>query len=171
MFYQKHAGYLFKSSRISRKKSGILKIIPVYFVRNTLFRQFFTCREAVFLSFSYPNPVVFNLSKSKVNPATNQQDLFFLPKTYWFNNLFLHKHASYFLFDKPQLRENRIKSNKPVLRTVQLSFKAVKLTKCQNVNLKRNKVYRKKWRSTIIVKNNSTLYLCKVYFKNQFIHI
>lgn len=163
MFYQKHAGYLFKSSRISRKKSGILKIIPVYFVRDSLFRQFFTCREAVFLSFSYPNPVVFNLSKSKVNPATNQQDLFFLPKTYWFNNLFLHKHASYFLFDKPQLRENRIKSNKPVLRTVQLSFKAVKLTKCQNVNLKRNKVYRKKWRSTIIVKNNSTLYLCKVY--------
>lgn len=171
MFYQKHAGNLFKSSRISRKKSGILKINPVSFVRDSLFRQFFTCREAVFLSFSYPNPVVFNLSKSKVNPATNQQDLFFLPKTYWFNNLFLHKHASYFLFDKPQLRENRIKSNKPVLRTVQLSFKAVKLTKCQNVNLKRNKVYRKKWRSTIIVKNNSTLYLCKVYFKNQFIHI
>lgn len=109
-----------------------------YFVRNTLFRQFFTCREAVSLPFSYPNPVVFNLPKSKVNPATNQQDLFFLPKTYWINNLFLHKHAFYFLFDKPQLRENRIKSNKPVLRTVQLNFKAVKLTKCQNVNLKRN---------------------------------
>lgn len=131
MFYQKHAGNLFKASRISRKKSGI-------FVRDTLFRQFFTCREAVFLSFSYSNPVVFNLPKSKVNPATNQQDLFFLPRTYWINNLFLPKHAFYFLFDKPQLRENRIKSNKPVLRTVQLSFKAVKLTKCQNVNLKRN---------------------------------
>lgn len=138
MFYQKHAGNLFKASRISRKKSGILKITPVYFVRDTLFRQFFTCREAVFLSFSYSNPVVFNLPKSKVNPATDQQDLFFLPRTYWINNLFLHKHAFYFLFDKPQLRENRIKSNKLVLRTVQLSFKAVKLTKCQNVNLKRN---------------------------------
>lgn len=138
MFYQKHAGNLFKTSRISHKKSGILKIIPVYFVRDTLFRQFFTCREAVFLSFSYSNPVVFNLPKSKVNPATNQQDLFFLPRTYWINNLFLPKHAFYFLFDKSQLRENRIKSNKPILRTVQLSFKAVKLTKCQNVNLKRN---------------------------------
>lgn len=134
MFYQKHAGNLFKASRISHKKSGILKIIPVYFVRDTLFRQFFTCREAVFLPFSYPNPVTFNLPKSKVNLATNQQNLFFLPRTYWINNLFLHKHA----FDKPQLRENRIKSNKPVLRTVQLSFKAVKLTKCQDVNLKRN---------------------------------
>lgn len=138
MFYQKHAGNLFKASRISHKKSGILKIIPVYFVRNTLFRQFFTCREAVFLPFSCPNPVTFNLPKSKVNPATNQQNLFFLPRTYWINNLFLHKHTFYFLFDKPQLRENRIKSNKPVLRTVQLSFKVVKLTKCQNVNLRRN---------------------------------
>ena len=138
MFYQKHTGNLFKSSRISRKKSGILKIIPVYFVRNTLFWQFFTCREAVSLPFSCPNPVTFNLPKSKVNLATNQQNLFFLPRTYWINNLFLHKHAFYFLFDKPQLRENRIKSNKPVLRTVQLSFKAVKLTKCQDVNLKRN---------------------------------
>ena len=138
MFYQKHAGNLFKSSRISRKKSGILKINPVSFVRDTLFRQFFTCREAVFQPFSYPNPVTFNLKKSKVNPATNQQNLFFLPRTYWSNNLFLPKHAFYFLFDKSQLRENRIKSNKPILRTVQLSFKAVKLTKCQNVNLKRN---------------------------------
>lgn len=138
MFYQKHAENLFKASRISRKKSGILKINPVYFVRDILFRQFFTFREAVSLPFSYPNPVTFNLPKSKVNPATNQHDLFFLPKTYWSNNLFLHKHAFYFLFDKSQLRENRIKSNKPVLRTVQLSFKAVKLTKCQNVNLKRN---------------------------------
>lgn len=138
MFYQKHAGDLFKSSRISRKKSGILKIIPVSFVRDTLFRQFFTCREAIFLPFSYSNPVTFNLPKSKVNPASNQQDLFFLPRTYWSNNLFLYKYAFYFLFDKPQLRENRIKSNKPVLRTVQLSFKAVELTKCQNVNLKKN---------------------------------
>ena len=75
MFYQKHAGNLFKASRISRKKSGILKIIPVYFVRNTLFRQFFTCREAVFLPFSYSNPVVFNLSKIFDTTKPNTIDL------------------------------------------------------------------------------------------------
>lgn len=138
IFYQNHAGKLEKHSKIFCKMSGILKTTPVYSANNTLFPVFFTSRQPFVRLFSHPNPTLFILTKSQAIPILSDRSRISLPELPWPIVSFSRTDLFCFPFDKPKPRENRMEANKPVLASVQLHFKTVKLTKCQNVKTRKN---------------------------------